>query len=165
MSLRGSYGSRENSKVLIASGPPMLTPSVDPSGAAFATISVPRLPLAPGLFSTRNALPGYFCCRPSTTRRATISGVDPGPNGTTTRTVLVGQSWAATAALSPRDRKSAAIRRFANRYIAASVTKDVPRGKWLALIAAILYLRRQQSVSVSVWVYHGLRYSRSRPGR
>src|SRR5262245_27582677 len=147
MCLRGSYGSRENSKVLIASGPPMLTPSVDPSGAALATISVPRLPLAPGLFSTRNALPGYFCCRPSTTRRATISGVDPGPNGTTTRTVLVGQSWA--AALRPRDRNRAAIRHFADRYIAASVTKDVPCGKWLALVAAILYLRRQQSVSVS----------------
>src|SRR5215475_9361465 len=123
MSLRGSYGSRENSKVLIASGPPILTPRVDPSGAAFATVSVPRLTLAPGLFSTRNALPGYFCCRPSTTRRATISVVDPGPNGTTIRTVLVGQSWAATGAATARDRKSAVIRCFNNRYIAASSSK------------------------------------------
>ena len=69
----------------------MLTPSVEPSGAAFATTSVPILPLAPGLFSTTNALTGYSCCRPSATRRATMSGVDPGPKGTTNRTVFAGQ--------------------------------------------------------------------------
>ena len=38
----------------------MLTPSVEPSGVALATTSVPRLPLAPGLFSTRKVLLGYF---------------------------------------------------------------------------------------------------------
>ena len=81
MSLRGSYGRFANSRVLMASGPPMLTPRVEPSGVAFATTSVPILPLAPGLFSMTNALAGYFCCSPSETRRATISGVDPGRRG------------------------------------------------------------------------------------
>ncbi len=66
----------------MASGPPMLTPRVVPSGAAFATASVPVLPLAPGLFSMTKAEFGYFACNCSPTRRATISGVEPGPNGT-----------------------------------------------------------------------------------
>ena len=52
MSLRGSQGNRAYNRVLMASGPPMLTPMVEPSGVAFATRSVPRLSLAPGLFST-----------------------------------------------------------------------------------------------------------------
>ncbi|MGC1927036.1 MAG: hypothetical protein WA706_24920 [Pseudolabrys sp.] len=73
MSLRGSQGNRAYNRVLMASGPPMLTPMVEPSGVAFATRSVPRLSPAPGLFSTINALAGYFCCKPSATRRATMS--------------------------------------------------------------------------------------------
>ena len=73
MSLRGSQGNRAYNRVLMASGPPMLTPMVEPSGVAFATRSVPRLSPAPGLFSTINALAGYFCCKPSATSRATMS--------------------------------------------------------------------------------------------
>ncbi len=82
MSFLGSYGSFENRRVLIASGPPMLMPMVEPSGTALATASVPRLPLAPGLFSTTKALPGYLRCHWSAMSRATVSGVDPAPNGT-----------------------------------------------------------------------------------
>lgn len=63
MSLWGSYGNLAKSSELMAGGPPMLTPSVEPSGVAFATTSVSRSPLAPGLSSTTNLLVGYFCCR------------------------------------------------------------------------------------------------------
>src|SRR5271163_2662393 len=78
----------------MASGPPMLTPIVVPSGSALATASVPILPLAPGLFSTTKADAGYFCCRFSAISRATISGVEPAPNGTMIFTVFAGQSCA-----------------------------------------------------------------------
>src|SRR6516165_6314226 len=89
----------------MARGPPMLTPRVDPSGVALATMSVPRLPLAPDLFSTTNVLAGYFCCKPSATRRATTSGVDPGPKGTTIRTIFVGQSCDVAGTAAPRNSK------------------------------------------------------------
>src|SRR6185312_12415094 len=75
----------------IASGPPIETPMVEPSGAAFATASVPILPLAPDLLSTMNVVAGYFLPSPSETRRATVSGVEPGPNGTMMCTVFPGQ--------------------------------------------------------------------------
>ena len=72
----------------------MLTPMVVPSGAALATASVPMLPLAPGLLSMTNGWPSFFC-KWSAIRRATTSGVEPAPNGTTIFTGLVGQSCAA----------------------------------------------------------------------
>src|SRR5262249_19110386 len=118
------------------------------SAAAFATMSVPRLPLAPGLFSTTNALAGYFCCKPSATRRATMSGVDPGPNGTTIRTVFGGQSCAANPAIKTGSSKSPAMTRFAIRYNVAQVIGDVPGAAWLALIAAILYCGGDTAMSV-----------------
>src|SRR6187549_347564 len=119
----------------MASGPPILTPMVEPSGAAFATASVPRLPLAPGLFSTTNVVVGYFCCRPSATRRATMSGVDPAPNGTTIRTVFPGQSCAGAGAAAAN--KSAMTAYFGSRYIESTELRPI----WdrLALSAAILY--------------------------
>src|SRR5215467_12982271 len=123
MSLRGSYGKFANSNVLMASGPPMLTPSVEPSGAALATASVPTLPLAPGLFSTTNALAGYFCCRPSATRRAMMSGVDPGPKGTTIRTVFAGQSCADAEVAAASTNKKAPI-----KGLVAVMEECVPRG-------------------------------------
>src|SRR4051794_11023512 len=81
----------------MASGPPMEIPIVAPSGSALATASVPRLPLAPGLFSITKVCPS-FCCRRSAISRATMSGVEPGPNGTTILTLFVGHSCAAAAA-------------------------------------------------------------------
>src|SRR4249920_741638 len=121
----------------MASGPPILTPMVEPSGAAFATASVPRLPLAPGLFSTTNVLVGYLVCRPSATRRATMSGVDPAPNGTTIRTVFPGQSCAGAGAAAANRNKSAVTAYFGSRYIESTGLRPI----WdrLALSAAILY--------------------------
>src|SRR5262245_30994849 len=121
----------------MASGPPMLTPIVEPSGAAFATMSVPRLPLAPGLFSTTNELAGYFCCKPSATRRATMSGVDPAPNGTTIRTAFPGQSCAGTAhAVASRNKRDVTAY-LGSRYIEGIELRPI----WdrLALSTAILY--------------------------
>jgi hypothetical protein len=87
-------------------------PMVAPSGAALATASVPRLPLAPGLFSTRKTLCGYFVDSPSATMRAMMSGVEPAPNGTTMRTVLGGQSCAGAGTAAASSNKSAIVRRF-----------------------------------------------------
>jgi hypothetical protein len=68
-----------------------------------------------------------------------MSGVDPGPNGTTIRTVFAGQPCAAAAVVTAKSSKSSAMTRFDNRYIVATVIEDVPSGEWLALAAAILY--------------------------
>ena len=86
----------------MASGPPIEIPIVAPSGSALATASVPRLPLAPGLFSITKVWPS-FCCRRSAISRATMSGVEPGPNGTMILTVLVGQSCAAAGVSASSD--------------------------------------------------------------
>src|SRR5260221_6492909 len=62
--------------------------SVCPSGAAFATASVPTMPLAPVRFSTTNGCPVCAAsCWP--TRRAMVSGA-PAPKGTITRTARLG---------------------------------------------------------------------------
>ncbi len=58
-----------------------------PSGGALATIAVPMLPEAPGLFSMMMVVPS-FCCRPGCTIRAIGSTVPPGGNGTMTRVTL-----------------------------------------------------------------------------
>src|SRR4249919_2769509 len=116
----------------------MLTPSVEPSGVALATTSVPRLPLAPGLFSTRKVLLGYFLESPSATRRATISGVDPGPNGTMIRTVFVGQSCA-SADSAGRSRKSENTIRLSMEVSRADVMATFTEGVQLAMANAILY--------------------------
>src|SRR5215471_11721394 len=123
----------------MARGPPILTPRVDPSGVALATISVPRLPLAPGLFSTTNVLAGYFCCNPSATRRATTSGVDPGPKGTTIRTVFVGQSCADAVAPRASTARSVARACFAARNTASAFIEGELCSVRLALVGAILY--------------------------
>src|ERR1700687_4615240 len=99
----------------------MLMPIVAPSGAALATVSVARLPLAPGLFSTRDVLPGYFFDRPSATSRATISGVDPGPNGTRMRTVLAGQSCARPGRAAAQSKASETAARLNNAQIRAAI--------------------------------------------
>ena len=99
MSRRGSYGILAKMSVLIASGPPRLMPMVVPSGSAFATRSVPMLPLAPGRFSITTGWPSIGC-RLSATTRPTMSGVEPGPNGTISRSGFVGQSCAAAGAIA-----------------------------------------------------------------
>src|SRR4029079_2874026 len=95
----------------MASGPPMGTPSVAPSGAALATASVPRLPPAPGLFSTMKGSP-VICCSWSATRRAAMSGVDAGPKGTMMRVVFVGQSCAVAGAQASARTKATRMVRF-----------------------------------------------------
>jgi hypothetical protein len=96
----------------MASGPPMLMPMVEPSGFALATTSVPRLPLAPGLFSTMKLLFGYSALRPSAIMRATTSGVEPGPNGAMMRTVCGGQLCASAGAAITSDSTNGNTRRF-----------------------------------------------------
>jgi len=124
-----------NSNVLMASGPPMLMPMVAPSGAAFATKSVPRLPLAPGLFSTRKTLSGYFFAKPSETSRATMSGVDPGPNGTSMRTVFGGHAGAAVCADA-----GAVAASNSNSGIMTRLTKDGAKLRSLSVSHAALRL-------------------------
>src|SRR6478735_3470074 len=65
---------------------------VEPSGCALATASVPILPLAPGLFSTMKVVSACFLPSPSAIRRATMSGVEPAPNGTMTCTNFGGHA-------------------------------------------------------------------------
>src|SRR5262245_10519540 len=134
----------------MANGPPMLTPRVEPSGAAFATVSVPRLPLAPGLFSTTNELAGYLCCRPSATRRATMSGVDPGPKGTTIRTVLVGQLCAGSGVAAPNSSRSAPM-----RGAIAVIQENVLRGDslhWWPLSSTAAAIRRECSMGLGILI-------------
>src|SRR5690606_33527184 len=105
----------------------MVTPSVYPSGFALATAAVPTLPPAPGLFSTMNGWPSRLPSW-SVTSRATTSGVEPGPNGTTTFTVMAGQaaSWAWTGAMPSIETATAASsdgRRTATRRHAGRLTE------------------------------------------
>src|SRR5262245_37046420 len=58
-----------------------------PSGGDFATIAVPMLPDAPGLFSMMMVVLSR-CCSPGCTMRAIGSAVPPGGNGTTIRVML-----------------------------------------------------------------------------
>src|SRR5262245_9076056 len=67
--------------------------SVWPSGAAFATAFTPTCWPAPGRFSTTNGLP-IRCSQTCAAMRASRSVEPAGVNGTTTATVLDGQSCA-----------------------------------------------------------------------
>src|ERR1043165_755657 len=67
------------------------------------------MPLAPGLFSTMKFCPS-FCCSLSAISRAMVSGVAPAPNGTTMRTVLVGQSCASAGVTAKSSRNANAMR-------------------------------------------------------
>src|SRR5262245_16237759 len=67
--------------------------SVWPSGAAFATAFTPTCWPAPGRFSTTNGLP-IRCSQTCAAMRASRSVEPAGVNGTTTVTVLDGQSCA-----------------------------------------------------------------------
>ena len=125
ISLCGSYGRFENRSVLIASGPPMLMPRVAPLGAAFATTSAARLPPAPGLFSTKNVVSGYFFIRPSAMSRATMSGVDPGPNGTRMRTVLAGHSCARPGMLAAQSNACEMVMSLSREIRRAAAIADI----------------------------------------
>jgi len=61
------------------------------------------------LFSITKLWPS-FCCSRSAISRATMSGVDPGPNGTTILTVFAGQSCAAAGASASSDAATAIVR-------------------------------------------------------
>jgi len=69
----------------VAIGPLIPTSSVLPSAGALATASVPMLPPAPVRFSTTNGCP-MDSCSAAPSVRPTMSGVDPGGNGTTSLT-------------------------------------------------------------------------------
>src|SRR5689334_5708770 len=71
----------------------MPTPMVYPSGAAFATASVPIIPPAPGLFSTITGWPMRLRSGSARTR-ANVSGVEAAANGTMIRIGRCGQSCA-----------------------------------------------------------------------
>src|SRR5262249_5070767 len=69
------------------------TPRVWPSGADFATRSVPTTVPAPGRFSTTTGCP-HTSCIFAATRRPTMSVAPPGGNGTIILTGLVGKAGA-----------------------------------------------------------------------
>jgi hypothetical protein len=100
-------------------------PRVASLGAAFATASVARLPLAPGLSSIKNVLSGYFLLSPSATSRATMSGVDPGPNGTRMRTVLAGHSCARPGMLAAQSKASDTMMRLSREKRRAAAIEDI----------------------------------------
>jgi len=108
---------------------------IEPSGATFATASVPRLPLAPGLYDERSR--GILMLQAPATRRATMLGVDPAPNGTTIRTVFPGQSCAGAGAAAADKNKSAMTAYFGSRYTESTELRPI----WdrLVLSAVILY--------------------------
>src|SRR6266513_5863975 len=91
--------------------------SVWPSGADFTTISVPIVPEAPGLFSTKNGW-SQRACSLGASKRATMSGPAAGVNGTTIRTGRLespcasanGETAAAASAHSTRRRDRAGFR-------------------------------------------------------
>src|SRR6266850_2247990 len=64
-----------------------------PSGGDFTTISVPIVPDAPGLFSTKNGW-SKRACSLGASSRATMSGPAAGVNGTTIRTGRLDIPWA-----------------------------------------------------------------------
>ncbi len=68
----------------MASGPPMLTPMVEPSGAALATVVGAGVAAGAGLvLDHEGAVRILLACKPlPRSSRATMSGVEPGPNGT-----------------------------------------------------------------------------------
>ena len=69
-----------------------VTISVWPSGGAFATKSVPMLPLAPALFSTTTAWP-HFSESFGAMTRARMSMPVPGEKGTISVTGRLGNGW------------------------------------------------------------------------
>src|SRR6185503_14157441 len=74
----------------------MLMPALSrvwPSGAAFATISVPTMLPAPGRLSTMTGFPSDWAS-PSATIREVRSLPPPGANGATNRIGFDGYSWA-----------------------------------------------------------------------
>src|SRR2546425_9045297 len=91
--------------------------SVWPSGGDFTTISVPIVPEAPGLFSTKNGW-SQRACSLGASKRATMSGPAAGVNGTTIRTGRLespcasanGETAAAASAHSTRRRDCAGFR-------------------------------------------------------
>src|SRR5713101_1262613 len=88
-----------------------------PSGGDFTTISVPIVPEAPGLFSTKNGW-SQRACSLGASKRATMSGPAAGVNGTTIRTGRLespcasanGETAAAASAQSTRRRDRAGLR-------------------------------------------------------
>src|SRR5260221_14688977 len=88
-----------------------------PSGGDFTTISVPIVPEAPGLFSTKNGW-SQRSCSLGASNRATMSGPAAGVNGTTIRTGRLERPWAsangetaaAASAHSTRRRDRAGLR-------------------------------------------------------
>src|SRR6266568_677470 len=81
--------------------PPCPAAIVYPSGAAFATKSRPSMPLAPGRFSTSTGWPSRSVIF-GPIRRAMMSVVLPGGNGTMILIGFEGQDCANAAEVNPR---------------------------------------------------------------
>ena len=102
-----------------------VTMSVVPSGAAFATKSVPMLPLAPALFSTTTAW-RHWSLNLGAITRARMSMPVPGENGTISVTGRLGNDCA-VAAHDPTIAKSANHLRMLNLQVPKSGTEpDFP---------------------------------------
>jgi hypothetical protein len=91
-----------------------------------ATASVPRLPLAPGLFSTTNGWPSLVCSS-SASSRATMSGVAPAANGTISFTPFVGQSCAVAGQAAQATSRIAVSSRFIPDSLGRSILCDRPQ--------------------------------------
>src|SRR5262245_14597824 len=103
--------------------------SVWPSGAAFATAFTPTCWPAPGRFSTTNGLP-IRCSQTCAAMRASRSVEPAGVNGTTTVTVLDGQSCADAEMI-------------ANNHISAAPVVD-EKGELVGIVSEGDLLRRPE---------------------
>src|SRR5260221_2953603 len=85
-----------------------------------------RMPPAPGMFSTMNGLPNLLLSF-SASRRASTSGLPPGPEGAISRTVWVGHasSWAIAAGESIASSSA----RTGNLRCMVMVLKRRPKGR------------------------------------
>jgi hypothetical protein len=93
---------------LITSAPALTMPTVVPSGADFATMSVPSTPPWPGRLSTTTVWPVISDMRCPTTR-AMMSLGPPGGNGTISRIGFLGRSSAAAKVGNSSSDKSASF--------------------------------------------------------
>src|SRR6266436_9535792 len=119
-----------------------------PSGGALATILAARMPPAPGMFSTMKGLPNLLLSF-SASRRASTSGLPPGPEGAISRTVWVGHasSWAIAAgeSIASSSARTCNLRCMAwSSSVAPNVARNLDHQAQLSL----LHFRRDRIAGV-----------------